>query len=125
MTQFPLGAGAAKIGKSVNGAARGAVGGVDRLISAVEGLAGGIASIEREMKGMRRDMAKVIESVEGLRADLAGFDDVRDATVSMDQGVKELSSGLDGLNALLDRYPRLLGQRSAERRARRDEADAS
>ena len=53
----------------------------------------------------------MIESVEGLRADLGGFDDVRKATVSMDKGVEELSNGLDGLNALLDRYPRLLGQR--------------
>jgi hypothetical protein len=39
--------------------------------------------------------------------------------------VKELGNGLDGLNALLDRYPRLLGQRAAEKRARRDEAGAS
>ena len=121
MTQLPLGG----IGKSVGGAARGALGGVERLIATVEGLAAGIASIEREMKGMRRDMANVIESVEGLRADLDGFDDVRNATVSMDQGVKELGTGLDGLNALLDRYPRLLGQRAAEKRARREEADAS
>ena len=125
MTQFPLGAGAAKIGKSVNGAARGAVGGVDRLISAVEGLAGGITSIEREMKGMRRDMVKVIESVEGLRADLAGIDDIREATVSMDREVQELGRGLDGLNALLDRYPRLTGRAAAEKRARREEADNS
>jgi len=119
--ESPLGG----IGRSVGGAARGAFGGVERLIATVESLAVGITSIEREMKGMRRDMAKVIESVEGLRADLDGFDDVRNATVSMDKGVDELRNGLDGLNALLDRYPRLLGQRAAEKRARRDEADAS
>jgi len=113
------------IGRSVNNAARGALGGVDRLISTVEALAEGIGSIEREMKGMRRDMRQVIESVEGLRSDLAGFDDLRDATVTMSQDVKVLGAGLDGLNALLDRYPRLLGQRAAERRTRRDEADAS
>ena len=117
---MPLGG----IGRGVNNAARGAIGGVDRLISAVEGLAEGIASIEREMKGMRRDMREVIESVEGLRDDLAGFDELRDATVSMNRGVRSWAAGLDGLNALLDRYPRLLGQRAAERRARRDEAEA-
>lgn len=116
MTQLPLGG----IGKSVNSAARGALGGVDRLISAVGGLAEGITSIEREMKGMRRDMRRVIDSVEGLRADLAGFEDVRDATVSMDNGVKELSSSLDGVNALFARYPRLTGRTASERRARRD-----
>ena len=85
MTQLPLG-GIGQGGEQRR--ARAAIGGVDRLISAVEGLAEGIASIEREMKGMRRDMREVIESVEGLRADLAGFDDVRDATVSMDRGVQ-------------------------------------
>ena len=37
--ESPLGG----IGRGVNNAARGAVGGVDRLISAVEGLAEGIA----------------------------------------------------------------------------------
>ena len=68
MTQLPFGG----IGRGVNNAARGAVGGVDRLISAVEGLAEGIISIEREMKGMRRDMREVIDSVEGLRHDLRG-----------------------------------------------------
>lgn len=125
MTQLPLGGGAAKIGKSVNSAARGALGGVDRLISAVEGLAEGIGSIEREMKGMRRDMRHVIDSIEGLRQDLAGFDDIRAATVSMDREVQELGRGLDGVNSLLDRYPRLLGRTASERRARRDEADAS
>ena len=125
MTQLPLGAGAAKIGKSVNSAARGAVGGVDRLISAVEGLAGGIASIEREMKGMRRDLRRTIDALEGLREDLGGFEDVRAATVSMDREVQQLGRGLDGLNALLDRYPRLTGRAAAEKRARRDEADAS
>ena len=52
--ESPLGG----IGRGVNNAARGAIGGVDRLISAVEGLAEGITSIEREMKGMRRDMAR-------------------------------------------------------------------
>ena len=123
MTQLPLGGGAAKIGRSVNSAARGAVGGVDRLISAVEGLAGGITSIEREMKGMRRDMRQVIDSVEGLREDLAGFDDIRGATVSMDREVKELGRGLDGVNTLLDRYPRLTGRSAAERRARQDETE--
>jgi hypothetical protein len=121
VTQLPFGG----IGRGVNNAARGAVGGVDRLISAVEGLAEGITSIEREMKGMRRDMREVIQSVEGLRSDLAGFDDLREATVTMSHDVKELGNGLDGLNALLDRYPRLLGQRAAEKRARRDEAGAS
>ena len=118
MTQLPLGG----IGRGVNNAARGAIGGVDRLISAVEGLAEGISSIEREMKGMRRDISEVIAQVEGLRADLDGFDDVREATVSMDRGVKELSQSLDGVNNLLDRYPRLLGGKAAEKRARRDEA---
>ena len=29
------------------------------------------------------------------------------------------------MNPLLDRYPRLLGRTAAEKRARRDEADAS
>jgi uncharacterized protein YoxC len=124
LTQLPLGGGAAKIGKSVNNVARGAVGGVDRLICAVEGLAAGIGSIEREMKGMRRDMRQVINSVEGLREDLEGFDDIRAATVSMDREVKELGQGLDGVNNLLDRYPRLLGRTAAERRARRDGAEA-
>ena len=67
----------------------------------------------------------MIDALEGLREDLGGFDDIRAATVSMDREVKELGSGLDGLNPLLDRYPRLLGRAAAEKRARRDEADAS
>ncbi len=113
------------IGRSVNSAARGAFGGVERLIVTVESLAEGITSIEREMRGMRRDMREVIDSVEGLRGDLAGFAELREATVTMSEDVKDLAIGLDGLNALLDRYPRLLGQRAAEKRARRDEADAS
>ena len=121
MTQLPLGG----IGRGVNSAARGALGGVDRLISAVEGLAEGITSIEREMKGMRRDMRQVIDSVEGLRNDLAGFDDIRAATTSMDREVQAMHQSLDGVNNLLDRYPRLLGGRAAEKRARRGEADAS
>jgi hypothetical protein len=115
LTQLPLGG----IGRGVNSAARGAIGGVDRLISAVEGLAGGINSIEREMKGMRRDMRQVIDSVEGLREDLGGFDDIRAATVSMDREVQDLGKGLDGVNDLLDRYPRLLGRTAADKRARR------
>ena len=121
MTQLGLGG----IGRGVNNAARGAVGGVDRLISAVEGLAGGIASIEHEMKGMRRDMREVIDSVEGLRHDLRGFDDIRAATTSMDREVQAMHKSLDGVNNLLDRYPRLLGRSAAEKRARRSEAKPS
>ncbi|HEX5911190.1 MAG TPA: hypothetical protein VFY44_11910 [Thermoleophilaceae bacterium] len=121
MTQLPFGG----IGRGVNNAARGAVGGVDRLISAVEGLAGGIASIEHEMKGMRRDMREVIDSVEGLRRDLSGFDDIRTATTSMDREVQAMHQSLDGVNHLLDRYPRLLGRSAAEKRARRNETKPS
>ncbi len=120
MTTLPLGGGAAKIGRSVHSAARGAVGGVDRLIATVESLSVGIASIEREMRGMRRDMRQVIDSVEGLREDLAGFDDIRGATTSMDREVQELGRSLDHVNALFERYPRLTGRQAAEKRARRE-----
>jgi methyl-accepting chemotaxis protein len=93
-----------------------AVARLDRILTAIEQLAVGIKTIEAEMRGLRADIGAVNANIDDLRASVdhlgSGVGGIRDATVSLDHKIDEVSGTLHTIDALARSIP------GARRRAR-------